>query len=78
MELVETLELLSRARRYVSEGQRCISRQRKIVDALEERGHDFIEAIIFLEQLEDMQSQYIDYCDRLERKVLLLVVPEER
>jgi hypothetical protein len=77
MTLVETLELLSKARWYVLEGEREVSRQRVLVEWLEERGDDPIEAIIFLEQLEDMQNQYVAHRDQLEKKVMGLVRPED-
>jgi hypothetical protein len=77
MTLVETLELLSKARWYVVEGEREVSRQRVLVEWLEERGDDPIEAIMFLEQLEDMQNRYVMHRDRLEKKVMGLVRPED-
>jgi hypothetical protein len=76
MILVETLKLLSKARQYVEEGEQCLLRQREIVDLLEERGRDPLDAILFLETLEEMQAAYIAHMDSLERKVLTLVRPE--
>ena len=49
MSLVETLELLVKAREYVAEGEECLVDQRKIVDRLERRGKDPLDAILFLE-----------------------------
>jgi hypothetical protein len=74
MSLVETLELLSKARRYVEQGEQCVLHQREIVDLLEQRGRDPLEAILFLETLEEMQD--VAHMDNLERKVMTLVRPE--
>jgi hypothetical protein len=76
MSLVETLELLSKARRYVKQGEQCVLHQRKIIDGLERRGGDPLEAILFLETLEEMQDAYLAHMDNLERKVMTLVRPE--
>jgi len=38
--------------------------QRKMVDKLEQHGHDTIDAILFLEYLEDMQEQYVAHRNR--------------
>ena len=76
MKLVETLELLSKAREYVAQGQEELIEQREIVDQLERRGHDPLEAILFLEDLEDMQDVYVAHMDRLERQVMSLVRPD--
>jgi hypothetical protein len=50
--------------------------QREIVDQLERCGHDPLEAILFLEDLEDMQDVYAAHMDRLERQVMSLVRPD--
>jgi hypothetical protein len=76
MSLVETLELLSKAREYVAQGQEELIEQREIVDQLERCGHDPLEAILFLEDLEDMQDVYVAHMDRLERQVMRLVRPD--
>ena len=76
MSLVETLELLVKAREYVAEGEECLVDQRNIVDRLERRGLDPLDAILFLETLEDVQGEYVAHRDRLERQVMRLVRPE--
>ena len=76
MSLVETLELLVKAREYVAEGEECLVDQRNIVDRLERRGQDLLDAILFLETLEDVQEEYVAHRDRLERQVMRLVRPE--
>ena len=76
MSLVETLELLVKAREYVAEGEECLVDQRNIVDRLERRGQDPLDAILFLENLEDVQEEYVAHRDRLERQVMRLVRPE--
>ena len=76
MSLVETLELLVKAREYVAEGEECLVDQRNIVDRLERRGQDPLDAILFLETLEDVQEEYVAHRDRLERQVMKLVRPE--
>ena len=76
MNLVETLELLVKARQYVEQGEKYLVDQRKIVDRLERRGHDPLDAILFLEDLEDMQDVYVAHRDRIKRKVMKLVRPE--
>ena len=50
-------------------------RQRKIVDKLEQQGYDTLDAILFLEYLEEMQEQYVAHLNRLEQQVLDLVRP---
>ena len=75
MSLVETLELLVKAREYVAEGEECLVDQRNIVDRSERRGQDHL-AILFLETLEDVQEEYVAHRDRLERQVMRLVRPE--
>jgi hypothetical protein len=70
MRLVETLEMLSQARRYVAEGEEFVTEQRRIVDRLEQRGRDPLEAILALEQLEGMQDEYIAHLDRLNQQVM--------
>ena len=75
MSLVETLELLVKAREYVAQGEEYLVEQREIVDQLEHRGHDPLDAILFLEDLEDMQDVYVAHMDRLERKGMRLVRP---
>ena len=57
MILVETLKLLSRARQYVEDGKQCVLRQREIVELLEQRGRDPLEAILFLEDLEEVKRR---------------------
>ena len=76
MSLVETLELLVKAREYVAEGEEWLVDQRNIVDRLERRGQDPLDAILFLETLEDVQEEYVAHRDRLERQVMRLVRPE--
>ena len=76
MSLVETLELLVKAREYVAEGEECLVDQRNIVDRLERWGQDPLDAILFLVTLEDVQEEYVTHRDRLERQVMKLVRPE--
>ena len=64
MSLVETLNLLSRARQYVEQGEECVLRQRAIVELLELRGRDPLDAILFLETLEEMQDAYVAHMGR--------------
>ena len=77
MNLVVTLEQLRKARRFVIDGEQCMLRQRKVVDQMERQGFDTLNAILFLEYLEEMQAQYLALRDRLERQLLVLVRPEE-
>jgi len=77
MNLVVTLEHLRKARRFVVDGEKCMVRQRKIVDRMDRQGFDTLNAILFLEYLEEMQSQYVALRDRLERQLLVLVRPDE-
>jgi hypothetical protein len=77
MNLVVTLEHLRKARRFVVDGEKCMVRQRKIVDRMDRQGFDTLNAILFLEYLEEMQSQYVALRDQLERQLLVLVRPEE-
>ena len=76
MSLVETLELLVKERHYVAEGEGYLVDQRKIVDRLERRGKDPLDAISSSWTLEDVQEEYVAHRDRLERQVMRLVRPE--
>jgi hypothetical protein len=75
MTLVIVLSELSKARRIVVDGEECMLRQREIVDRLERQGYDTLDAILFLEYLEEMQAQYVAHRNRLEQQVLELVRP---
>ena len=75
MTLVIALSELSKARRIVMDGEKCMVRQREIVDQLERQGYDTLDAILFLEYLEEMQEQYVAHRNRLEQQVLGLVRP---
>jgi FtsZ-binding cell division protein ZapB len=50
--------------------------QREVVDRLERKGQDALDAILFLEDLEEIQEEYVAHRDRLERQVMRLVRPE--
>ena len=76
MSLVQTLELLDKAREYVDQGKEYLVDQRKIVERLERRGQDPLDAILLLEDLEEVQEEYVAHRDRLERQVMRLVRPE--
>jgi hypothetical protein len=75
MTLVIALRELSKARPTVVDGEKCMLRQREIVDQLERQGYDTLDAILFLEYLEEMQAQYVAHRNRLEQQVLGLVRP---
>ncbi len=77
MNLVIALDELHKARRIVADGEKCLVEQRKVVDRLESDGCDTLEAIQFLEYLEEMQDQYRALRDRLEQRVLGMVRPED-
>ena len=74
--LVETLELLSNARRYVADGEKSLAHQRKIIDRLDRQGRDDLDALLFLEYLEEMQDQYEAHRDSLDRRIITIVRPE--
>jgi Mg2+ and Co2+ transporter CorA len=76
MSLVEALQELSKARRYVVKGERCLSHQRKIVERLEREGNDPLPAIMILEHLEHMQDTYVAHRDQIEARVLMIIRPE--
>ena len=76
MSLADTLELLAKAREYVAEGQEYLVDQRQVVDRLERWGKDPLDAILFLEDLEEIQEEYVAHRDRLERRVMRLVRPD--
>jgi hypothetical protein len=40
------------------------------VDSVERQGRDALDAILFLEYLEEMQEQYVSHRDRLEQRLL--------
>ena len=48
MDLVVILDQLREARQFVTDGEQCILGQRKIVEWLERKGCDTLEAILFL------------------------------
>jgi hypothetical protein len=75
--LIVVLSELSKVRRFVEDGEKCMVRQRRIVDMLEQQGYDTLDAILFLEYLEEMQEQYVAHRNRLEQQVLVLVRPNE-
>jgi hypothetical protein len=77
MNLVETLKYLSAARKFVADGERELACQRKAVRRIEQRGEDPLQAILILEEIEEMQHVYVDHRDRLEQQVLKLVRPSE-
>jgi len=77
MGLVEALERLSKAREYALEGEKCLSRQRKVVARLEQKGRDPMIAIMLLEILEEIQDEYVDHLERIEKQVLTMVKPRE-
>lgn len=76
MNLVIALDELSKARAIVVEGEECVAEQRAIIDTLDREGFDTLDAILFLEYLEEMQEQYVAHRDKLETQVLKLVRPE--
>jgi hypothetical protein len=76
MGLTETLGLLAFARRRVADGNKCLEAQRMIIEELECDGYDTVDAILFLEYLEDAQAEYVAYRNRLERKVFELVTSD--
>ena len=75
MTLAMTLKHLAAARRYVSDGERELFSQRKLVAKLEQKGHDPLEAILILEEMEEMQNMYVGHRDRLEQQVSELIRP---
>jgi hypothetical protein len=75
MQLTATLDELSKARRYVLDGANCVLDQRKVVERLERRGQDALNAILFLEYLEEMQEQYVSHRDRIEQQLLGMLRP---
>jgi hypothetical protein len=60
MSLVETLELLFRPRQY-GRGEQRLFHRREIVESLELRGRDPLDAILFCETLEEMQDAYVSH-----------------
>lgn len=77
LRLAETLGALSEARAYVIQSERWVSEQSAIIEELEGAGADTLDAILYLETLEKMHADNVEYLMRLERKVLLLVSPED-
>jgi hypothetical protein len=59
------------------QSKQWVSEQSAVIEELESGGADTLDAILYLETLEKMHSQNIEYLMRLERKVLLLVRPED-
>jgi hypothetical protein len=75
--LVETLEKLSKARKYVVDGERFLSRQKAYLDKLDSSGKDTSDAQEYLETLEEMQVMYVAHMERLEKQVLFMVKPAD-
>jgi len=73
MRLIETLEMLSQARRYVAEGEGLSERATSDGCVLERRGRDPLDAILVLEQLEGMQDEYVAHLDRVNQHVMELL-----
>jgi len=75
--LTQTLEKLSKARKYVADGERFLSRQKAYVHKLNSAGLDTSNAEDYLETLEEMQVQHVEHMERLEKQVLFLVKPAD-
>ena len=75
MQLTATLDELSKARQYVTDGAKCVFDQRRVVERLERQGRDALNAILFLEYLEEMQEQYVSHRDRIEQRLLGMLRP---
>lgn len=74
--LSETLNLLSKARQFVADGERFLTHQKAYVDKLELRGENTSNAENYLETLEEMQEVYVEHMEKLERQVMVLVKPD--
>jgi hypothetical protein len=61
----------------VIQSEQWVSEQSAIIEELESGDADTLDAILYLEALETMHAQNIDYLTRLDRKALLLVSPED-
>jgi hypothetical protein len=73
--LAATLDHLAKARKYAADGNKFIARQRALIDRLERQDLDTLDAILFLEYLEEQQEQYVEHRDRLEQQVLDMLRP---
>jgi hypothetical protein len=76
MDLVRALNQLHKARSFVIDGEKWLGQHRRMLDRLEREGCDTLDAILFLEYLEEVQEQYVAHQDRLEKQVMGLVKPE--
>jgi hypothetical protein len=68
--------LLADARRYVADREKSLAHRRKIIDRLDRQGRDNLDALLFLEYLEEMQDKYEAHRDSLEQRVIAIVGPE--
>jgi hypothetical protein len=75
MGLAATLDHLAKARKYAADGKKLIARQRALIDRLEQQDLDTLDAILFLEYLEEQQEQYAEHRNRLEQQVLDMLRP---
>lgn len=75
MDLVVALDELSKARRFVADGKKCVLAQRMLIDDWERDGYDTLDAILFLEYLEEVQEQYVAHRNRLEARVMGIIRP---
>jgi hypothetical protein len=66
MDLLSCLQMNSR---HIAAGERILARQREIVAALEEGGHDTTEARKLLEQFEELQVMHISDGERLKKEL---------
>lgn len=73
MRLAEALEQLHTARRFVTQGEKDLWFQRKVVAGLEQRGRNPLKAIELLERIEEMQDEYLAHQDRVSRQVMQLL-----
>jgi hypothetical protein len=66
MDLISRLQMNSR---HIAAGERSLVRQREIVAALENGGHDTTEARKLLEQFEELQNMHISDRERLKNEL---------
>ena len=78
LRLAETLEALSEARAYMIRSKRWVGEQSAIIEELEDAGADTLDAILYLETLEKMHADNVEYLMRLERKVLFCLARKIR
>ena len=76
MRLAEALEQLHTARGFVTQGEKDLCYQRKVVSRLERRDRNSRKALELLERIEGMQDEYLAHEARISCQVMSILRAE--